>query len=58
MTTRPNNQNRSLMAELKEEEEEELTFLKAVASSPRVKLAAAAVVNGIPFLNLYKDTFF
>ena len=36
----------------------EVTFLKAVASSPRVKLAAAAVVKGIPFLNWYSDTFF
>lgn len=35
-----------------------ITFLKAVASSPRVKLAAAAVVKGIPLRNWYKATFF
>jgi len=34
------------------------TLRRAVASSPRVKLAAAAVVRGIPLRNWYKATFF
>ena len=35
-----------------------ITFRNAVASSPRVKFAAAAVVNGIPLRNWYNATFF
>lgn len=34
------------------------TFLRAVASSPRVKLAAAAAVSGMPLRNWYSATFF